>query len=168
MTTAMISYGLLACLAIALLVAAATDLRRREIDNGLNAAIAAGAPLFWWAAGLSLWPGVAQQVGIALAVFLLLCGLFAAGAMGGGDVKLLSAVALWLPWRPLLQLIVLMALIGGALTIACLAVHAARRRPGTVQVPYGVAIAAAGLVVLAGALGAGAWPAAEPGLGPPG
>jgi prepilin peptidase CpaA len=149
MTTAAISYGLLSCLAIALLLAAATDLRRRQIDNGLNAAIALGAPLFWWASGLPLWPGVALQLGFATAAFLLLAGLFALGAMGGGDVKLLAALALWLPWRPFLHLIVLTALLGGVLTIGCLLVHAARRRPQSLQVPYGVAIAAAGWWVLA-------------------
>ena len=44
-----LSYGLLAALAIALLIAAFTDLRRRQIDNWLTAAIALGAPLFWFA-----------------------------------------------------------------------------------------------------------------------
>ena len=34
------SYGLLTALAIALVIAAATDLRRRQIDNTLNAASA--------------------------------------------------------------------------------------------------------------------------------
>lgn len=46
-------YLLLAGLAIALVTAAVTDLRRREIDNWLNAAIALTAPLYWWASGLS-------------------------------------------------------------------------------------------------------------------
>ena len=67
-------YGLLAALAIALLVAAFTDLRSRQIDNWLNAAIALGAPLFWWASGLSLWPDVALQLGVALATFAVLAG----------------------------------------------------------------------------------------------
>ena len=52
-------YGLLVALAIALLVAAATDWRRRQIDNWLNLAIVIGAPFYWWASGLTLWPGVA-------------------------------------------------------------------------------------------------------------
>ena len=59
-------YILLGGLAIALLVAAFTDIRRRQIDNWLNAAIVVGAPVFWWASGLSLWPGVAIQIGLAL------------------------------------------------------------------------------------------------------
>jgi prepilin peptidase CpaA len=42
----LLSYGLLGALAIALLIAAVTDIRRREIDNWLNGVIALGAPLF--------------------------------------------------------------------------------------------------------------------------
>jgi len=40
-----VHYGLVVALAIALLVAAVTDWRRRQIDNWLNAAIALAAPL---------------------------------------------------------------------------------------------------------------------------
>ena len=49
-------YGLLAALAIALLHAAYTDIKRREIEGWLNAGIALAAPVFWWACGLSFWP----------------------------------------------------------------------------------------------------------------
>jgi prepilin peptidase CpaA len=153
MTGGILAYGLLAALAIALLFAAFTDLRARVIENWLTLGMALAAPLFWWATGLSPWPGMALQLGLGLAVFAALAGLFALGAMGGGDVKLLSALALWLPWQPFLKLVVLMALIGGALTIVVAARHRIARRPGRVQVPYGVAIAAAGLWVLAGTYG---------------
>ena len=147
------AYGLLAALAIALLFAAFTDLRSRTIENWLTLGMALAAPLFWWASGLSPWPGMALQLGLGLAVFAALAGLFALGAMGGGDVKLLSALALWLPWQPFLKLVVLMALIGGVLTIAVAGWHRIARREGRVQIPYGVAIAAAGLWVLAGTYG---------------
>jgi prepilin peptidase CpaA len=79
-------YGLLAGLAIALLIAAFTDLRSRQIGNWLTGAIALAAPLFWWASHLSLWPGVAIQLGVALAAFAVLAGLFAMRAMGVGVV----------------------------------------------------------------------------------
>ena len=65
------SYGLLAALAIALLVAAVTDWRRRQIDNKLNAAIALGAPLFWWAAGFSLTDVAWQMSGEVILMTLL-------------------------------------------------------------------------------------------------
>lgn len=141
-------YGLLAALAIALLVAAFTDLRHRQIGNWLNAAIALGAPLFWWASGLSLWPDVALQLGVALATFTVLAALFAVGAMGGGDVKLLTALALWIEPMPFVRLIVMMALLGGVLTIAFGAWHVMRRQREKLAVPYGVAISMAGLWVL--------------------
>ena len=110
-------YLLLAGLAIALVTAAVTDLRRRQIDNWLNAAIALSAPLYWWASGLSLWPGVAIQIGMMLAVFIGFALVFARGGMGGGDVKLLSALALWLPPLALFSVIFLTSLIGGAMSM---------------------------------------------------
>jgi prepilin peptidase CpaA len=154
-------YGLLAALAIALLTAAFTDLRTRQIGNWLNGAIALGAPLFWWASGLSLWPEVAAQIGVALAAFVVLAGLFALRAMGGGDVKLLTALALWIEPAWFLKLVVMMALLGGVLTIAFAGWHVIRGRKGKLAIPYGVAIASAGLWVLS----AQYWPAAETATG---
>jgi len=141
-------YGLLAALAIALLVAAFTDLRSRQIGNWLTGAIALAAPLFWWASGLSLWPEIALQLGVAVATFAVLAVLFAIRAMGGGDVKLLTALALWVEPSLFLQLIVMMALLGGVLTIGFGAWHVARRQRDKLAIPYGVAIAIAGLWVL--------------------
>jgi prepilin peptidase CpaA len=141
-------YGLLAALAIALLVAAITDLRRRHIGNWLNAGIALGAPLFWWASGLTLWPEIALQLGVALATFAVLAGLFAMNAMGGGDVTLLTALALWIPPMLFLKLVIMMALLGGVLTVMFGAWHVMRRRREKLAVPYGVAIALAGIWTL--------------------
>ena len=154
-------YGLLGGLAIALTVAAVTDIRRRQIDNWLNAAIALTAPAFWWASGLSFYPGVAMQFGVALAAFAVLAGMFALRVMGGGDVKLLTALALWLPWQPFMQLLLLMSLIGGVLTVVLGAWHVMRRERDKLKIPYGVAIASAGLLVMA--MNYGPHAAARPG-----
>ncbi|MFM5950540.1 MAG: prepilin peptidase [Novosphingobium sp.] len=142
-------YLLLGALAIALLVAAFTDIRRRQIDNWLNGAIAAAAPLYWWASGLSLWPGVAWQVGVALVTLVVLAVLFALRAMGGGDVKLLTALALWIQPLWFVRLLIGMALIGGLLTLVMGAWHVIRRRRERLAIPYGVAISSAALWVLA-------------------
>ncbi|MFM5917854.1 MAG: prepilin peptidase [Novosphingobium sp.] len=142
-------YLLLGALAIALLVAAFTDLRRRQIDNWLNGAIAAAAPLYWWSSGLSLWPDVAWQVGVAALTLIVLAVLFALRAMGGGDVKLLTALALWMQPLWFVRLLIGMALIGGVLTLAMGAWHVARRRRERLAIPYGVAISSAALWVLA-------------------
>jgi prepilin peptidase CpaA len=148
MTAAAAFYGLLGILAIALLAAALSDLRRREIDNELTGGLALLAVPFWWASGLSLWPGAAVQVAFALAIFLMLAGLFALGAMGGGDVKLLAALALWLPWRLYLQLSLVTALLGGVLALAWACRHRLAQRAEPLEIPYGVAIAGAGWWVL--------------------
>lgn len=141
-------YGLLTALAIALLVAAFTDLRRRQIDNWLNAGIALTAPVFWWSLGLDLWPGVAIQFGVAAATFAICAGLFAMRQMGGGDVKLLTALALWIQPEFFLQLIVIMAIVGAILTLLFGMWHIMRRQKDRIAIPYGVAIATGGLWVL--------------------
>ena len=86
---------LCAILAAMLLWAAVVDIRTRTIANRLNLAIALMAPLFWYATGTELWPDAAIRVGVAIAVFLLFALAFQIGAMGGGDVKLAAALALW-------------------------------------------------------------------------
>ena len=142
-------YLLLVALAIALLFAALTDIRRRQIDNWLNATIAAGAPLYWWASGMTLWPDVAWQLGVAAVTLVFLAILFAIRAMGGGDVKLLTALALWIQPLWFVRLLIGMALIGGVLTIVLGAWHITRHRRDKLAIPYGVAIASAALWVLA-------------------
>ncbi len=142
------SYVLLAALAIALLTAAFTDLRRRQIDNWLNAAIALGAPLFWLASGQS-FTDVGYHLLVAFATLVVLAGLFALRAMGGGDVKLLTALALWLEPALFLKLLIVMSVVGGLLTLVFGAWHIARRNKDKIAIPYGVAIASAGLWALA-------------------
>lgn len=147
--TSTIHYGLLIALAIALVVAAFTDIRRRQIDNWLNGAIALTAPVFWWASGLALWPDVALQLAVAVAAFAVFAGLFALKMMGGGDVKLLTVLALWVRPEFFMQLLVIMALAGGVLTVVMVCWHTMRRQKDRLAIPYGVAIAFGGLWVLA-------------------
>lgn len=110
------AYGLLGSLAIALLVAALTDLKRRQITNRLNAAIAVIAPLYWVTGGFTLTE-IIWQIGVAAAVFVIAAIFFARGSMGGGDVKLLVALALWFPPLAYFQLIFMMAIVGGAMSM---------------------------------------------------
>jgi len=148
MQGAIFSYALLAGLAIALLVAAVTDLQRRQIDNWLTAGIALAAPLFWLANDLSLLD-IGFQFAIALLTFAVLFGLFAMGGMGGGDVKLLTALALWIQPLPFVTLLVVMSVAGGVITVIFAGWHRFRHCEGKVAVPYGIAISFAGLWVLA-------------------
>jgi len=136
---------LLGALAVLLVSAGIEDVRRREIANWKNAAIALLAPLWWLACGLPLWPGVALQLALAGVVFAIFVGAFALGQMGGGDVKLIGAVALWLPFEPLVWMLVAMSLIGGALTLLLVAERWWLKSRAAIEVPYGVAIAMAAL-----------------------
>lgn len=140
---------LLLVLATLLVVAAVIDARTFTISNKLNLAVALLAPVYWMAVPLSLWPEVPLQIAAAVIVFLLFAGLFYAGLMGGGDVKLAAALALWFPPGLTIKFVVLMSLAGGVLTLGLLVWHRAKRREGRPEIPYGVAIAFGALAILA-------------------
>ena len=137
-----------ALLVPALLYAAYGDWLRRDIPNKLNAAIALTAPLYWWAAGFSLWPEITIIVGLALALFALFTFAFAIGAMGGGDVKMIGALALWMTPLQLPVMLTVMAISGGVLTIAMMAHHKLSQNSEKPKIPYGIAIAIGGLWVV--------------------
>ena len=139
---------LIGLLALILVVAAVIDVRTFTISNGLNLTVALLAPLFWWSAEVPLWPDVAAQVAVAGGVFILLAGAFYAGMMGGGDVKLAAALALWFSPASTIKFLVLMSIAGGVLTLLVLGWHRAKKREGRPEIPYGVAIAFGGLAIL--------------------
>ena len=149
---------LLSVLAIILVVAAVIDVRTFTISNRLNATVALLAPLYWWSEHLPLWPDIALQIGIAVAVFAVLAVTFYIGMMGGGDVKLAAALALWFSPASTIKFLVIMSLAGGLLTVIVLIAH--RMKPGQIknsdgetggkpEIPYGVAIAVGALWILA-------------------
>ena len=124
------------------------DIRTREIANWKNAAIALLAHLWWVSIGLLPWPWMAVQVAVALVVFAVFIGAFALGQMGGGDVKLIGALALWLSPPKLLSVLMVMAIVGGALTVLLMVEERVRRPGRPLEVPYGVAIVVAALLAL--------------------
>ena len=140
---------LLAGLATALLTAAIFDLKWRRIPNWLCFTIAVMAPFFWWASGTQFYPDALFRIGTATLIFLLFFGIFCIGGMGGGDVKLGTAVALWFPPQISLLFIIITSLVGSGVSIgAWLHHHKIKRRTGKTVVPYGVAIAIGGLAIL--------------------
>lgn len=141
--------GLLGLLAAMLAWIAVVDVRTYTISDRLNLAIALLAPVYWLSAGVPLWPDAAIRIGVGIGVFLLFAVAFYLGAMGGGDVKLAGALALWFTPYESLKLIVIMSLVGGLLTLVVLGFHRARKKEGRPEVPYGVAIAAGGMWLLA-------------------
>ena len=79
----------------------------------------------------------------------------ASALLGGGDVKLLAAGALWLGAAALGPFLLATVLAGGVLAVAFLLAGLLRRRAAgaaAASLPYGIAIAAGGILVSAGAL----------------
>lgn len=147
--TTALAMALNAALAGLLVVATVTDFRARIISNKLNLTIALLAPLLWLAVGLKLWPDTAVQLGQVVVVFILFYLFFHFGAMGGGDVKLATALALWFSPPEMIELLLIMSVAGGIITLAAWGDHRRARAAGPVKVPYGIAIALAGWLVLA-------------------
>lgn len=139
---------LLAAFAAILLSAGFEDVRTREIANWKSIVLALLAPAWWVATGLHVWPDMAVQLGVGVGVFVLFAVLFYLNMMGGGDVKLIAALALWMPPTALLWTLVVMSIAGGALTLAMLLEKYLRRQQHTPEIPYGVAIAIAGLLAI--------------------
>ncbi len=141
-----------------LLVAAGSDLIWRIIPDWTSAALAAlGAALLIANQDIA---AALTSVLIAAAMFAGGLGLFAAGAMGGGDVKLAGAVGLWLSADTVELFILTMSVTGAALALAMAAAKAggaalsgergaaSLRAARRASVPYGVAIAAGGIAAM--------------------
>ena len=141
---------LMMALAALLVWAAIVDLRTRTIPDWLNIAIALMAPLFWWASGIPFYPDAVERICGAFLLFVVFFGMFSLGGMGGGDVKMGGAIALWLTPLTTLAFFVITSLAGGVVSLAAwIYHHKFRRSEGKTEVPYGVAIAFGGLWLLA-------------------
>jgi prepilin peptidase CpaA len=146
MNMEIITYALLGGLAIGLLISVYSDIKYRLIYNYVTLPIALAAPLFWYATGTyGIWD-VAIHLATGACVFAFFAFFFSVGMMGGGDVKLFSAIALWFEWTEVLRILFIASLIGGAVTIVFLIIHKFRKQQGQARIPYGVAIALAGLL----------------------
>jgi prepilin peptidase CpaA len=142
--------------------AAFEDLRRLIIPNGLILGLCALWPLHVVTAPVLTLAAVGTAALCAAAVFIVGALLFSRGLIGGGDVKLLAAATLWAGPAATVSLLLLTGLLGGVLCLLLLTpvgalIAAARpivldsgdpaRGANPVFVPYGVAIAAAALIV---------------------
>jgi len=139
--------------------AASSDLLTMTISNGVSLLLVAG---FFSVAGMSGM--VSLEIGYHLAagcvVLLVAFGFFARGWIGGGDAKLAASTALWLGFDHLLEYLLCASLFGGALTLLVLQFRSLplpgrlvsqhwleRLHQKNGGVPYGIALAAAALVV---------------------
>ncbi|WP_404378688.1 prepilin peptidase [Caenispirillum salinarum] len=142
--------------------AAVVDALTFEISNTVSLVIV-GAFAVWLLTGApSSELALERLTGHLLTGGAVLIGgilLFAAGAFGGGDAKMLAAVALWAGPQWVGLLLLFTALYGGFLCLALLMARAAARRAdsvppllepllsGETRVPYGIAIAAGTLTL---------------------
>jgi prepilin peptidase CpaA len=139
-------------------VVAYGDIRTRRIPNEFVIAILALAAFRIAVVGDRIAALYTLAAGVALfaATFLL----FWRGFLGGGDVKLMTATALLIGYHDLFQFLFVMSVSGALVALAVLSRDRLGRRDVTASVPedretsarltvpYGVAIAAAGIVTL--------------------
>jgi prepilin peptidase CpaA len=126
------------------------DARYRTIPNVLNGAMAAAG----LSAVLLMQGGPAALWAIAHLIAALLLGIAAYSfkLWGGGDAKFYAATAAWFPLPDFPRLIIAISLAGFALLLGWFLVarFARHERVGRhAQLPYGLAIAAGGLLTMA-------------------
>jgi prepilin peptidase CpaA len=139
--------------------AAASDLFTMTISNRLSVLLAVG---FFVAAALIGMPlaDVGSHVLAGLLVLTISFGLFAFGWIGGGDAKLAAATSLWLGFGYLFDYFFLASILGGGLALFLLGVRRfplpisfvgthwiERLHSAKAGIPYGIALAAAGLLI---------------------
>jgi len=146
--------------------AAYVDVRKRRIPNALSYLIGSLGLLRILLAGDPVTAGwtLAAAAGVLVVAFMFFWG----GTFGGGDAKLLTGAVLLIGYHDLFEFIFLMSVFGGVLALAILIgdrliprfrrvmrraavpdpTAATARRDVWPTVPYGVAISAAGMIIL--------------------
>jgi prepilin peptidase CpaA len=143
----------------AMVFAAVSDLLTMTISNRLSLLLAGGFFLVAVVIGMPL-SEIGNHLLAGLIVLAVCFGLFACGWIGGGDAKLAAATSLWFGFPFLFDYLFLASILGGGMALFFLS---ARRYPlplalvGTrwierlhaanTGIPYGIALAAAGLMV---------------------
>ena len=139
--------------------AASSDLFTMTISNRVSLALTAGFFALALATGMSGGEILSHTGAGAMVLTVTFC-FFAFGWIGGGDAKLAAATALWLGFDHLLDYAVYASIFGGVLTLLIIKFRVLPlpqmiARQAWVQrlhqsnggVPYGIALAAAALVV---------------------
>lgn len=155
----MLEYALIFLFPFAMVFAGVNDLLAFTISNRICLILIGG---FWTAALLTGLPcsTLFNHLVAGTAVIFIGFALFARGMVGGGDAKLAAAATLWLGFEHLLPFLFWTALLGGALALVLLTYRrilppvwllgqswAMRLHDSREGIPYGVAIAGAGLIV---------------------
>jgi prepilin peptidase CpaA len=140
--------------------AAASDLLTMTISNRVSLALVACFLVMAYASGMPLPVILSSHIACGAAVLALTFGLFAFGWIGGGDAKLAAATAVWLGWPNLMDYGLEASILGAVLTIGILYLRKYRLPPELLNrawlarlhragngVPYGIALAVAGLAL---------------------
>lgn len=154
----MITASIFLVFPLCLALAALTDLLSMTIPNRVSV-ILLGTFLFVAPMSGMDFQVFALSVAAGVVVFLACFVLFAFNTMGGGDAKLLTSSAIWFGFNySLAEFLVAVALIGGILTLGILVLRSRSEAimatglpiPDSLlvakKVPYGIAIAIAGLL----------------------
>ncbi|HEX6858897.1 MAG TPA: prepilin peptidase [Caulobacteraceae bacterium] len=156
----LIAYALVIAFALLVIVAALKDVTSFTIPNWISAALIVA---FFAGAAAAKMPPAGIGMAAAVGVCALVAGmaLFAFNIIGGGDAKLLAAVALWMSWPAILPFLLATALAGGVLALVLIQLRSdmmktylARgpawvgRLAAAADAPYGLAIAIGALVTL--------------------
>ena len=139
--------------------AASSDLFTMTIANRVSLTLVAGFFLLALLTGMSP-AAIGWHLGAGAVVLIISFGLFSFGWIGGGDAKLASATALWFGFAHLLDYLLYASIFGGVLTLLLIQFRmlplprllAGREWIERLHchgggVPYGIALAAAALVV---------------------
>jgi prepilin peptidase CpaA len=139
--------------------AASSDLVTMTISNRITLALVGGFVAMAFMSGMSP-SDVLSHAGAAATVLAVTFLFFARGWIGGGDAKLAAATALWFGFDHLVVYLLYASIFGGVLTLAMIRfrlmplpqvlnnqewVKRLHRLDG--GVPYGIALAAAALVI---------------------
>ena len=139
--------------------AASSDLLTMTISNRLSLALVGGFAVLTLVSGMTL-AVIGWHVAAAALVLVVSFVFFTRGWIGGGDAKLAAATALWFGFDHLLEYLVYASILGGVLTLLLLQfrnlplpaplarqrwIERLHERNG--GVPYGIALAAAALII---------------------
>jgi prepilin peptidase CpaA len=139
--------------------AASSDLLTMTISNRVSLILVGGFLALALMGGMTTFE-VLSHAGAGAAVLVVSFGFFTCGWIGGGDAKLAAATAMWLGFDYLLNYLVYASLLGGALTLLLIEFRlvplpgllagqfwAQRLHRKDGEVPYGIALAGAALLV---------------------
>lgn len=146
-----------ACLALCI-YGALSDIATLTIPNWVNGAIAGLGACALIVSGIGL-EAAGWHLLVAVIALVVSFALFAFGVFGGGDAKMIPALALWMGPDGIVPFLFYMAVIGGAIALVGVAARYAPLPAGLPNwvyntlskgegVPYGVAIAGGALLTV--------------------